>query len=102
MHLIDTHCHLYLKEFAGDIAETIQRAEGEGVEKFYLPAIDSAVLEDLLALERRFPGKCMAMIGLHPCSVKAEYAAELRLVEDWLGRRPFVALGEIGLDFHWD
>lgn len=102
MHLIDTHCHLYLKEFADDIAETIQRAEREGVEKFYLPAIDSTVLEDLLALERLFPGKCMGMIGLHPCSVKADYAAELRLVEDWLGRRPFVALGEIGLDFHWD
>ena len=100
--MIDTHCHLYLKEFADDITETIQRAEGEGVEKFYLPAIDSTVLEGLLALERGFPGKCMAMIGLHPCSVKADYEEELKLVQDWLGRRPFVALGEIGLDFHRD
>jgi TatD DNase family protein len=102
MRLIDTHCHLYLKEFAGDIGETIQRAEKEGVEKFYLPAIDSSVLDDLLALEQQFPGKCLAMIGLHPCSVKADYASELRLVEDWLGRRSFAAVGEIGLDFHWD
>jgi TatD DNase family protein len=102
MHLIDTHCHLYLKEFADDIGETIQRAEREGVEKFYLPAIDSSVMDDLLALERQFPGKCLAMIGLHPCSVKADYESELRLVEDWLGRRPFAAVGEIGLDFHWD
>ncbi len=102
MRLIDTHCHLYLKEFAGDIGETIQRAEREGVEKFYLPAIDSSVLGDLLALEERFPGKCVAMIGLHPCSVKADYETELRLVEEWLARRPFAAVGEIGLDFHWD
>ena len=102
MHLIDTHCHLYLKEFAEDIAETIQRAEKEGVEKFYLPSIDSTVLEDLMSLEQRFPGKCRGMIGLHPCSVKAGYEAELRQVEDWLGRRPFAAVGEIGLDFHWD
>lgn len=102
MHLIDTHCHLYSKEFAGDIEETIQRAEREGVEKLYLPAIDSSVLEDLLALERQFPGKCIGMIGLHPCSVREDYEIELKLVEEWLGKRSFVALGEIGLDFHWD
>jgi TatD DNase family protein len=102
MHLIDTHCHLYLKEFAGDIGEVIQRAEKEGVEKFYLPAIDSSMQEDLLALEKQFPGKCVAMTGLHPCSVKAGYIEELSLIESWLGRRSFAAIGEIGLDFHWD
>lgn len=102
MQLIDTHCHLYSKEFAADIIDTIQRAEKEGVEKFYLPAIDSTVLEDLLALEEQFPGKCIGMIGLHPCSVKGDYESELQLVEDWLGRRSWVAVGEIGLDFYWD
>lgn len=102
MRLIDTHCHLYGKTFTRDIEEVIQRAEKEGVEKFYLPAIDSSELDDLLALEQRFPGKCIAMIGLHPCSVRADYELELKLVEDWLGRRPFAAVGEIGLDFHWD
>jgi TatD DNase family protein len=102
MRLIDTHCHLYNKEFAGDIAETIQRAEKEGVEKFYLPSVDSGSLEDLLALEERYPGKCIGMIGVHPCSVKADYASELKLVEEWLDHRPWVAVGEIGLDFYWD
>jgi len=102
MRLIDTHCHLYNKEFAGDIAETIQRAEKEGVGKFYLPSVDSGSLEDLLVLEERYPGKCIGMIGLHPCSVKADYSSELKLVEDWLGHRRWVAVGEIGLDFYWD
>src|ERR1700722_13944082 len=102
MQLIDTHCHLYSNSFAGDITEVIQRAEKEGVDKCYLPAIDSSELDALLALEQRFPGKCIAMIGLHPCSVKADYETELKLVEGWLGRRPFAAVGEIGLDFHWD
>jgi len=102
MRLIDTHCHLYLKEFAGDIGDIIQRAEKEGVEKFYLPAIDSSVLDDLLALEKQFPGKCIGMIGLHPCSVKGDYQTELGVVEEWLGKRSFIAVGEIGLDFHWD
>jgi TatD DNase family protein len=102
MQLIDTHCHLYLKEFADDLTETIHRAETEGVEKFYLPAIDSTVWEDLLALEQRYPGKCIAMIGLHPCSVRSDYESELLKVEEWFGRRSFAAVGEIGLDFHWD
>jgi TatD DNase family protein len=102
MQLIDTHCHLYSKQFAGDIQETIQRAEREGVEKFYLPAIDSTTLQAQLDLEARYPGKCIGMIGLHPCSVKADVAAELQLVEAWLGRRSWTAVGEIGLDFYWD
>ncbi|HEX9509303.1 MAG TPA: TatD family hydrolase [Puia sp.] len=100
--LIDTHCHLYGSEFTNDINDVIQRAEKEGVEKFYLPSVDHESLEALLALEERYPGKCIGMIGLHPCSVKADYAAELKLVEEWLGRRPWVAVGEIGLDFYWD
>jgi TatD DNase family protein len=102
MQLIDTHCHLYLDTFAGDIGEIVQRAEKEGVNKFYLPAIDSSVLDALLALEQQFPDKCVGMIGLHPCSVKADYESELKLVQDWLARRTFAAVGEIGLDFHWD
>jgi len=102
MHLIDTHCHLYGKAFAGDIRETIQRAEKEGVEKFYLPGIDSSVLDDLLALEELYPGKCIGMAGLHPCSVKSDYETELKVVEECLGRRPWAAVGEIGLDFYWD
>jgi len=102
MQLIDTHCHLYGKEFRGDLGEVIQRAEGEGVGMFYLPMVDSHSREALLELEARYPGKCIGMTGLHPCSVKADYAAELRLVEEDLGRRPWVAVGEIGLDFYWD
>jgi TatD DNase family protein len=102
MQLIDTHCHLYNSEFALDVKEAIQRAEKEGVEKFYLPAIDSTVLNDLITLEGQYPGKCIGMIGLHPCYVKENYEAELKVVEDWLGRRPWVAVGEIGLDFYWD
>jgi len=99
---IDTHCHLYLSEFKHDLEVVIQRAEGEGVTKFYLPAIDSSTEEVLLSVEGQFPGKCYAMMGLHPCSVKENYAEELRWVEQWLKRREFAAIGEIGLDFYWD
>ena len=102
MILIDTHCHLYSKEFAADIEEVLQRAIAEGVEKFFLPAIDSTATEAMLNLETRFPGKCMAMMGLHPCYVKDNYKDELAQVEVWLDKRKFAAVGEIGLDYYWD
>jgi len=102
MKLIDTHCHLYAEEFDTDLPAIIERAENEGVEKFYLPAVDSSSLDRLLKTEQQYPGKCMAMMGLHPCSVKENYLQELQLVEEWLGKRQFSAVGEIGLDFYWD
>jgi TatD DNase family protein len=102
MTIIDTHCHLYVKAFKNDIDTVLERAAAEGVEKFYLPAIDSGETDSMLALEARFPGKCIAMMGLHPCSVKGDYEAELAHVQEWLAKRPFVAVGEIGLDFYWD
>lgn len=100
--IIDTHCHLYLDEFKNDIADVIKRAEAKGVKKFYLPAIDSAEITNMFLLEEKFPGKCIAMMGLHPCSVKENYSEELAIVKDWVGKRKFAAVGEIGLDFYWD
>jgi TatD DNase family protein len=100
--LIDTHCHLYVDEFKADIDEVIKRAEAEGVEKFYLPAIDSSETDNMILLENKFPGRCIAMMGLHPCSVKKNFTAELELVRKWLSARKFAAVGEIGLDLYWD
>jgi len=91
-----------VNEFKTDIAGVIKRAEAEGVNKFYLPGIDSTEIENMLLLESEFPGKCIAMMGLHPCSVKENYLKELKIVEDWLAKRTFAAVGEIGLDFYWD
>lgn len=102
IQLIDTHTHLYMREFASEIQNVIQRAENEGVERFYLPAVDSESHEAMLQLEQQFPGKCIAMMGVHPCSVKEDYLQELKLAEDWLVKRPFSAVGEIGLDYYWD
>jgi TatD DNase family protein len=102
MRLIDTHCHLYLEDFKSDIANIITTAKAAGVSKFYLPSIDNEVIEAMLALETAYPGECIAMMGLHPCSVKENYKKELHLAEQWLQKRKFVAIGEIGLDFYWD
>jgi TatD DNase family protein len=102
MKLIDTHTHLYVQEFKEDIDAVIQRANAEGVEKFYLPAIDSSETAALIELENKYPDKIFAMAGLHPCSVKANYKDELEKVEEQLAEREFAGIGETGLDFYWD
>lgn len=102
IQLIDTHCHLYVDAFADDRSAMIQRAVNEGVTSMLLPAIDSEELNNLLTLENQFPDLCKAMMGLHPCSVKEDFEAELALVREWLDKRPFIAIGEIGLDYYWD
>jgi TatD DNase family protein len=102
MQIIDSHTHIYLSQFDNDRAAMLQRAYDAGVKRFYLPAIDSETTERMLQLESAFPEKCFAMMGLHPCSVTEKYKAELDWVEKWLEKRPFAAVGEIGLDFYWD
>ena len=102
MKLTDTHCHLYSEEFKEDIENVIATAVKAGVEKFYLPSIDSGSMERMFNLEEKYPGQCIAMMGLHPCYVKENYKDELELVQQWLGKRKFAAVGEIGLDFYWD
>jgi TatD DNase family protein len=99
--LIDTHCHLYLPEFSSDTDLVMERAQSVGVDGFFLPAIDSETTQELIDLEEKYTS-CHAMMGLHPCSVKVNYRDELRAVEDWLARRKFAAVGEIGLDYYWD
>lgn len=102
MNLIDTHCHIYSDEFVGDRAAMIDRALREGITKMLMPAIDSSTHDQMLALEKEFAGKCMSMMGVHPCSVKDNYRDEVRAAEQWLAKRSFVAIGETGLDFYWD
>ena len=67
-----------------------------------MPAIDSTEHQPLLSLEEQYPGECIAMMGLHPCSVKANYVEELNLIRQYYENRTFIAMGEIGLDFYWD
>ena len=99
---IDTHTHLYSEEFDADRTDIITNAINVGVEKLYLPNVDSASIDGMLALEQQFPNNCFPMMGLHPCSVKENYKEELATVKSWLDKRRFFAIGEIGMDLYWD
>ena len=100
--MIDTHAHIYLEHFADDVDAVIDRALENGVKKILLPNIDSTTVNQMLDLEERYPGVCYAMMGLHPCSVKDDFEKELLLVADWLDKRSFLAIGEMGTDLYWD
>ena len=101
--MIDTHTHLYSDQFDEDRDQMIQRALDKGVEKFFLPAIDSETHQKMLDLESAYPGKMFSMMGLHPCNVLPEsWEKELQIVEDYLNKRTFCAIGEIGIDLYWD
>ncbi|MEO9871322.1 TatD family hydrolase [Ekhidna sp.] len=100
--MIDTHAHIYLEHFKDDLDEVVKRAQDNGVEKILLPNIDGSTIESMLDLEKKYPDICYPMIGLHPCSVKEDFKKELQLVEEWLGKRNFLAIGEMGTDLYWD
>lgn len=100
--MIDTHAHLYAEEFDSDRDAVIERAKAAGVTNIILPNIDSSSLDAMLKLEEKHPGLCHAAIGLHPTSVNADYQRELNLIESELKRRPYLAIGEIGIDLYWD
>lgn len=102
MAIIDTHAHLYNEKFKPDWDQVLYRLEEAGVAHIYLPNVDHTSIDDMLELELRNPNLCSAMMGLHPCYVQKGFEKELYVVEEWLKRREWVAIGEIGTDLYWD
>lgn len=102
MTITDTHTHLYSESFDEDRKQMINRAIEANISRFFIPAIDSAYIEDMYALEKEFPENIFLMAGLHPTHVKENYKEELAIVERQLEERKFYAVGETGVDLYWD
>jgi TatD DNase family protein len=102
MQFVDTHAHIYADEFKSDIDEVLEKCLDHGVKKIYMPNIDHTSIDGMMELEEKYLGRCVAMMGLHPCYVKKGFEKELYVVEEWLGKRSFAAVGEIGIDLYWD
>ncbi|UOQ70160.1 TatD family hydrolase [Hymenobacter cellulosilyticus] len=102
MQLTDSHAHIYSEQFKTDRDEALHRAYEAGVTTIVMPNIDHTSIDGMLETEVRFPQQCFSMMGLHPCSVGKDFERELYLVEEWLDKRPFAAVGECGIDLYWD
>jgi TatD DNase family protein len=102
MKFIDTHTHIYLPEFDNDRDESVRKASSCGITVMLMPNIDVNSVGQLLKTERRYRGKCIPMMGLHPTSVKEDYQYQLDFLEDLFKAHKFIAVGEIGIDLYWD
>ncbi len=102
MILTDTHSHLYSEAFDDDQEDMMQRAIDSGVERFFVPAIDSSYTTSMLRLKKDYPSNVHLMAGLHPTHVKEDFKDELAHVKSLLERESMVAVGEIGVDLYWE
>jgi TatD DNase family protein len=102
MIFIDTHTHLYLKDFDEDRLAVVARAIEEGVKYLLLPNIDAESLPLVLQMSQEYPSICSPMIALHPTDVKEDFGNQLIRMEEALMNNKFVAIGETGIDLYWD
>lgn len=100
--LIDTHAHLYAEQFDEDRMDVLHRAKAQGITHIFLPNIDHTSIGPMMELAATDPEHLHPMMGLHPCSVTGNYQKELEVVEQWLAKTSFCAIGEIGVDLYWD
>ena len=101
---IDTHSHLYDEAFDNDRDDVISRAREAGAIKVFLPNINAATVEPMLTLAQQHPGFLYPMIGLHPEDISDDWSTVLDDMEALLAapEHPFIAVGEVGLDYYWD
>lgn len=103
--MIDTHSHIYEPEFDADREDVVERARQAGIGQILLPNINADSIKPMLDLCQRHQGYCFPMLGLHPEDVIPDtYRQVLSNMEKLLEAtdHPYIAIGEVGLDFYRD
>ncbi len=98
---IDSHAHLFGKEFHTDVDETIRRAVDAGVEAIIVPGTDEATSREAIELAEKYDG-VYACVGIHPHESSKSSDDGIDEIEKLSRHRKVVAIGEIGLDYHYD
>lgn len=99
---IDTHAHVYDLKYNEDLDNIIKRAKDAGLKKIFMPSLDLELIEPMLKISNQYPELCLPMLGLHPCNVKEDFKNTLSKIEEFLLKKTFYAIGEIGIDLYWD
>jgi TatD DNase family protein len=102
VEIIDTHTHIFGPEFDADLSEVVARAQQQGVIKMLMPNVDLQTVARVRRVAQQFPESCIAMMGLHPCSVNDQFQQALSVIRLELETGIYKGVGEIGLDLHWD
>lgn len=100
-HLVDTHCHLNFDTYDEDRDEVVHRASENNVTRIIIPAVDVATANQALELSQHYSG-VFAAVGVHPNSTSEFTHTLLKQIEELSYKPKVVAIGEIGLDYHWD
>jgi len=102
--MIDTHCHLDDPAYSEDFEAVLSAQKAGGVERILVPGVDAANIEAVLDVCRRSDGYLLPAIGLHPENIGADWEEQLATIRERLfaSDAPYIAVGEIGLDYHTD
>lgn len=99
--LIDTHAHLDDAQFQDDLPVVLERAAAAGIERIIAVATTAASSAACVVLAARYP-ILSATVGIQPNNVATETAGAWDEVVRLAGREGVVAIGETGLDRHWN
>ena len=105
--MIDTHCHIDDPQYAEGLDAFLAEQRKDGVQAILVPGVDSTSVKDVLEVCDRYPEYLFPALGLHPENVKEDWEEQLRVLKEAVDQRmnsanPLIAIGEIGLDYHWD
>ena len=101
MILIDTHTHIYYDDYSGRMDDVIQAAADNGVEKIISVGVDLATSEECIKLSEKYPS-VYAACGYHPHEAAKAPRGYLYELEEFYAHTKVVAVGEIGLDYHYN
>ena len=105
--MIDTHCHIDDPQYAENLQSFLADQQANGVEAILVPGVDATSVKDVLEVCNRYPNYLFPALGLHPENVKEDWKNQLQTLKRAIDERmqsssPLIAIGEIGLDYHWD
>jgi TatD DNase family protein len=99
--MIDSHAHLFYEDFRADFEQMLERARMVGVRAIVVPGTNVQTSREAVDLSARYPS-IFACVGIHPHEAGAASDADVESIRDLTVAPGVVAVGEIGLDFHYD
>lgn len=102
--MIDTHCHIDDPQYADGLPDFLALQQAHGVEAMLVPGIDASSIESVGRLADAYPDHLFPALGLHPENIHDDWQQQLEQIRSELfaPHRRYIAIGEIGLDYHWD
>ena len=102
--MIDTHCHIDDPQYAEGLDAFLQSQRADGVQAILVPGVEAATTQDVLDVCERYPDYLFPALGLHPENVKEDWQQQLSIIKSAVesSSHRLIAIGEIGLDYHWD